>query len=441
MNNLNKLLEGLVDTVSKLVSNGKNIDDIASELGVDKDWVKMIINNQSDSEQKVLDAIKKDTSLKISSKKDLSEISGVSLNRIDDILEKLVKLRKVSFAALWGRGILPDNKPETMIKTFLHHYIHDICKGLSDTNKDIVKNNIDDIMKEFNVSKKEEYKQLELLPELPDTPAPEMKPVEVSLKTKSWNEVEVNTLSYMIEHGYSIEKMSNVLGKDVETVREKRYILISSGLVTTKNNIIETKAEEKKENKPEPAVERYVPTKGRVWTTSEIEKLKTMLAEGKTSVEIAVALNRPSRQTIDQKIYNLRKEGILPPVKRNVESTKPAKSSTPSITWSDKEIELITKLTETGCAPEDIAQILGKSPADVSNMVDHLSKTKKITLPPPEVTRAALPFTRTWSAEEEEKVISMRREGHTIRAIAEALGRSYTQVNGKVSHLREAKRL
>ena len=63
MNNLNKLLEGLVDTVSKLVSNGKNIDDIASELGVDKDWVKMIINNQSDSEQKIIDAIKKDTSL------------------------------------------------------------------------------------------------------------------------------------------------------------------------------------------------------------------------------------------------------------------------------------------------------------------------------------------------------------------------------------------
>lgn len=270
MNNLNNLLTGLMDTVSKAVSNGKNIDDIASELGVDKDWVKMIINNQSDSEQKILDAIKKDTSLKISSKKDLSEISGVSLNRIDDILEKLVKLRKVSFAALWSRGILPDNKPDAMIKTFLHHYIHDICKGLSDTNKDIVKNNIDEIMKEFEVSKKEEYKQLELLPELPDTPAPEMKPVEVSLKTKSWNEVEVNTLSYMIEHGYSIEKMANVLGKDVDVVREKRYVLISSGLVNAKNNVIETKAEE---SKPEPAVERYVPTKGRAWTPSEIEKL------------------------------------------------------------------------------------------------------------------------------------------------------------------------
>lgn len=391
----------------------------------------MIINNQSDSEQKVLDAIKKDTSLKISNKKDLSEISGVSLNRIDDILEKLVKLRKVSFAALWGRGILPDNKPDAMIKTFLHHYIHDICKGLSDTNKDIVKNNIDNIMKEFEGVKKEEYKQLELLPELPDTPAPEMKPVEVSLKTKSWNEVEVNTLSYMIEHGYSIEKMANVLGKDVDVVREKRYVLISSGLVNAKNNVIETKAEE---SKPEPVVERYVPTKGRAWTTSEIEKLKTMLDEGKTSVEIAVALNRPSRQTIDQKIYNLRKEGILPPAKRN--------NSTPSIVWSDKEIELIIKLTETGCVPEDIAQILGKSSTDVSNMIDHLSKTKKIT-PPPVVTSkpSQPPFTRTWSAEEEEKVISMRREGHTIRAIAEALGRSYTQVNGKVSHLRDAKRL
>ena len=438
MNNLNNLLTGLMDTVSKAVSNGKNIDDIASELGVDKEWVKMIINNQSDSEQKVLDAIKKDTSLKISNKKDLSEISGVSLNRIDDILEKLLKLRKVSFSALWSRGILPDNKPNVMIKTFLRYYIHELCKGLSDTNKDIVKNNIDEIMKEFEGVKKEEYKQLELLPELPDTPAPEMKPVEVSLKTKSWNEVEVNTLSYMIEHGYSIEKMANVLGKDVDVVREKRYVLISSGLVNAKNNVIETKAEE---SKPESAVERYVPTKGRAWTTAEIEKLKTMLAEGKTSVEIAVALNRPSRQTIDQKIYNLRKEGILPPAKRNVESAKPAKRSTPSITWSDKEIELITKLTETGCVPEDIAQILGKSPTDVSNMIDHLSKTKKITLPPPEVTRTTLPFTRTWSAEEEEKVISMRREGHTIRAIAEALGRSYTQVNGKVSHLREAKRL
>lgn len=438
MNDLNNLLTRLMDTVSKAVSNGKNIDDIASELGVDKDWVKMIINNQSDSEQKVLDAIKKDTSAKISSKKDLSEISGVSLNRIDDILEKLLKLRKVSFAALWGRGILPDNKPDAMIKTFLHHYIHDICKGLSDTNKDIVKNNIDEIMKEFNCSKKEEYKQLELLPELPATPTPEMKPVEVSLKTNTWNEVEVNTLSYMIEHNYSIEKMANVLGKDADVVREKRYILISSGLVTIKNNVIEAEAEEKKESKPEP-VERYVPTKGRVWTTSEIEKLKTMLAEGKTSIEIAVALNRPSRQTIDQKIYNLRKEGVLPSVKRNVEHTK---QTAPTIVWSDKEIELITKLTETGCVPEDIAQILGKSPTDVSNMVDHLSKTKKITLPPAVITKpTSPPFTRTWSAEEEATVITMRREGYTIREIAEALGRSYTQVNGKVSHLRDSGRL
>ena len=57
MNNLNELLGNLSENVFKMISDGKNLDDIANELKIDKAWISMIVGNQSSDDQKVLDAI------------------------------------------------------------------------------------------------------------------------------------------------------------------------------------------------------------------------------------------------------------------------------------------------------------------------------------------------------------------------------------------------
>lgn len=449
-NNLNALLGNLSDTVFNAICDGKTEDDIAKELGVDKPWIAMIVSNLVADEQRVLDIIKNDKDWKISGMESLSKMSGLSVNRLESILNKLLKSNKVSFIALYGRKICPDKidgSPMDVIKLFIEHHFGDIVKGLSSNDVKLVKKNIDNLL--GCKTDTPEYEQLELPEEEPpvveEEPVIVKEPVKenngmISLKkNNSWSEIEINTLIYMIESSYSIDKMAHVLGKDKEVVQKKRYTLLSAGIVSIKKSSAVTSDDEPSADKPikkvndSSTVERYMPNKYKIWSDEDVEKLKAMLEAGKSTVEIAVALNRPSKETVEQKIYQLRKKGLLPPAEQIVNKPKIIKTNEP---WTDEEIEILKKLAETGCASEDIAQILGRPSANaVDIMICRLRAQGKIELM--EDVRRDTPYARGWTTDEEEHVIQLRKEGYTIKAIAKEIGRSYTQVNAKIYRLRE----
>lgn len=520
MNNLNELLGNLSETVFKMISDGKSLDDIANELKIDKAWISMIVGNQSSDDQKVLEALRNDTKFEIYGRNTFADSLNIPVTKLNDILERLLKNGKVSFAVLWKRELVPyslydesckekltelwnegysedilsyigkvnpcslykyitSSKRPKYIPTraysrnkklmdcfaFMLHHLDDICKNLPKLQIELIKKNISALEKivtepagpssrlENAIEIKEEdyndeYEQLSLPTETEEEETVNIDPKDVSVESPtvvetksngngnglSWTEVETNTLIYMIENGYSIEKMSHVLGKDSELVRDKRYTLIKTGIVTIKKShyvdedVVETIIPEPPKEEP---VKRYKPVKYKQWTETDIAVLKRMLDDGKSTVEIAVALNRPSKETVEQKIYQLRKEGVLPtPTTKKVDTKH---------VWTDEEIGVLKRLVETGCSSEDIAQILGRpTVSSIDIMVCRLRKSGDINLPSPHKDTT---FNKTWTDEEEETIISMRREGYKIKEIADALGKSYPQVNCKISRLREEGRM
>ena len=133
MNNINDLLTQLSDEIITAASNGKSVDEIAKELGVDKNWINIIFNNVMGDEAKVLEVIKNDTHFKILTKNDLAEATGISVPNLNVICANLLKFGKVSYATLWKRELLPSSAADWKGK---EEQIVEWCK--QGINRDII---------------------------------------------------------------------------------------------------------------------------------------------------------------------------------------------------------------------------------------------------------------------------------------------------------------
>ena len=485
MANINDLLTQLSDEIITAASDGKSVDEIAKELGVDKNWINIIFNNVMGDETKVLEVIKNDTHFKILTKNDLAEVTGISVSSLNVICANLLKFGKVSYATLWKRELLPssvadwEGKEEQIVEwckqginrdiigymirsnpsafrksltrfsqkydipkdiemetqnraagrnskfvqlvTLMEYHLPDLCKGLSDDSVEIVTNN---------------FKRLKEDLAEPILPADE--PVETTESNidndfdDSFDDVK-ETYEQMelcdepvataeLQEDTSFEDVIDAINDSVlEAIKDPEDITEYHGLV------------EQSVEEPKPKLRRKDE-----WTERELEILKSMALNGDTPYEISrhPDMHR-SLGAIRIRIDKLRANGELPKVVKKEKPKKEKKTKEKKDTycaWTTKDEDKLIKMHLAGSKVSEIAKVLGRSKGSVGIRIHKLRAESRLPQGDPEITSR---FKPVWTEEEIETIKRMIKEGARTKDILPHLpNKNRTQVDNKISDMK-----
>jgi biotin operon repressor len=102
--------------------------------------------------------------------------------------------------------------------------------------------------------------------------------------------------------------------------------------------------------------------------------------------------------------------------------------------WTDDELKHLMAMWLKGYDLEAIARVFAISTYAVNRQVSRLRKNG-VPLPRRSPGHRAGRFNMLWTPEEVEYVVRQRNEGDTYETIANALGRSYSAINGLITLL------
>lgn len=490
MANINDLLTQLSDEIITAVSDGKSVDEIAKELGVDKNWINIIFNNVMGDETKVLEVIKNDTHFKILTKNDLAEVTGISVPNLNVICANLLKFGKVSYATLWKRELLPssvadwEGKEEQIVEwckqginrdiigymirsnpsafrksltrfsqkydipkyiemetqnraagrnskfvqlvTLMEYHLPDLCKGLSDDSAEIVTNN---------------FKRLKEDLTEPILPADE--PVETTESNidndfddsfddvkETYEQMEFCDEPVVTAEPQAEESLVNDYFNTIhECIKDP-----ATEEITEYHGLVEQPVEEPKPKRERP---EWLRRKDE-WTDREIEILKSMVLNGDTPYEISrhPDMHR-SLGAIRLRIDKLRANGELPKVVKKEKPKKEKKTKEKKdtyCTWTTKDEDKLIKMHLAGSKVSDIAKALGRSKGSVGIRIHKLRSEARLPQGDPEITSR---FKPVWTEEEIETVKQMIKEGARTKDILPHLpNKNRTQVDNKIADLR-----
>ncbi|MGV3085140.1 helix-turn-helix domain containing protein [Enterococcus dispar] len=169
------------------------------------------------------------------------------------------------------------------------------------------------------------------------------------------------------------------------------------------------------------------------WTTKEIQYLKknALLAETNEVLNIKEMANKLNRttQSVRNKIYNLQRDGDLPKVNRElaIDSFKRP--------WIPEEDKRLLAMRKQGATHSEIAVALGRTEIAVGNRVARLMKSKRTTS-----------LAAKWTEEKIQLLIdniSFDENGYVSNYddLSRLTGMKYSQVQGKVTRLRNSGRI
>ena len=494
MNNINDLLTQLSDEIITAASNGKSVDEIAKELGVDKNWINIIFNNVMGDEAKVLEVIKNDTHFKILTKNDLAEVTGISVSNLNVICANLLKFGKVSYATLWKRELLPssvadwEGKEEQIVEwckqgisrdiigymirsnpsafrksltrfsrkydipkyiemetqnraagrnsrfvqlvTLMEYHLPDLCKGLSDDSMEIVTNN---------------FKRLK-----EDLTEPILPADEPSETTESNIDNDFDDSSDDVKETY--EQMEFCDEPVVTDEPQEEESLVNDYFNTIHECIKDPATEDiteyhglvEHQEEPEPKGERpsYLRRKDE-WTDRELEILKSMVLNGDTPYEISrhPDMHR-SLGAVRVRIDKLRANGELPKVAKKEKPKKRKKTKEKKdtyCTWTTTEETKLIQMHLAGSKVSDIAKALGRSKGSVGVRIHKLRAESRLPQGDPEITSR---FKPVWTDEEIETIKRMIKEGARVKDILPHLpNKKRGQVDNKIADMRRTGKL
>ena len=477
MNNIGELLNALTDSVNEKLSEGKSVDEIAKEFNIHKDWVVMILEKADTAEDTVLEAIKNDKNFNISTKNDLSELTGISISRLNVICSNLLRAQKVSYAALWKRCILPStggdvyDKGDEIYNLYAHGFsmdyisyvygantgtmrkiIHilnkrydkerDVAKYNSTASKNrmlmehihFIRHHFDDLAKYMGAGcdtiLKENIDALEaelVEDDNIEQPVVTAEPQE-DVSVEDVVDEPVEKFDDIIDE--HVEKFVDLINESVsEAVKDPEDIAEYHGL-------IEQPVEE-----PEPKAERpsYLRRKNE-WTDRELEILKSMTLNGDTPYEISrhPDMHR-SLGAIRIRIDKLRANGELPKVVKKEKPKKEKKTKEKKDTycaWTTKDEDKLIKMHLAGSKVSEIAKVLGRSKGSVGIKIHKLRAESRLPQGDPEITSR---FKPVWTEEEIETIKRMIKEGARTKDILPHLpNKNRTQVDNKIADMRRS---
>src|SRR5918911_1592790 len=109
------------------------------------------------------------------------------------------------------------------------------------------------------------------------------------------------------------------------------------------------------------------------WTAEKIEATIELWNAGKTTREIARAINAPSRGSVMGKIYRLRSQGIPLQLRPPPIPATPVDSEAGSFVWTAEKIQTAIELWNAGRTSSEIAQVIeAPSRHSVRRKLSHL---------------------------------------------------------------------
>ena len=492
MNNINDLLTQLSDEIITAASNGKSVDEIAKELGVDKNWINIIFNNVMGDEAKVLEVIKNDTHFKILTKNDLAEVTGISVSSLNVICANLLKFGKVSYATLWKRELLPSsvadwegkeeqiaewckqgisrdiigymirsnpsafrksltrfsqkydipkytemetqnraagrNSRFVQLVTLMEYHLPDLCKGLSDDSVEIVTNN---------------FKRLK-----EDLTEPILLADEPSETTESNIDNDFDDSSDDVKETYEQMEFCDEPVVTAEPQEEESlvndYFNTIHECIKDPADIAEYHGLVEHQEEPEPKRERpeWLRRKDE-WTDRELEILKSKVMNGDTPYEISrhPDMHR-SLGAVRVRIDKLRANGELPKVVKKEKPKKQKKTKEKKdayCTWTTTEETKLIQMHLAGSKVSDIAKALGRSKGSVGVRIHKLRAEGRLPQGDPEITSR---FKPVWTDEEIETIKRMIKEGYSTKDILPHLpNKKRAQVNNKIADMKRTGKL
>jgi hypothetical protein len=95
-----------------------------------------------------------------------------------------------------------------------------------------------------------------------------------------------------------------------------------------------------------------------VWSAQVTQTAIELWNAGKTTREIARAINAPSRGSVMGKIYRLRNQGIPLQLRPSSIQAKPVDSEAGSFVWTAEKVQTAIELWNAGKTGSEIAQVI-----------------------------------------------------------------------------------
>lgn len=446
MANINDLLTQLSDEIITAASDGKSVDEIAKELGVDKNWIDIIFNNVMGDEAKVLEVIKNDTHFKILTKNDLAEITGISVPNLNVICANLLKFGKVSYATLWKRELLPSSaadwkgKEEQIVEWCKQGINRDIICYMVRSNPSAFRKSLTQFSRKYDIPKYIEmetqnraagrnsrFVQLVTLMEyhLPDL-CKGLSDDSVEIITNNFKRLKedlTEPIPLANEPSETTESnIDNDFDDSFDDVKEtyEQMEFCDEPVVT---------AEPQEDTSVEDVVDEHDTEFVDILNESVLEAVKDPaditeyhgLVEHEDTDEIGESGNQPDE----------------PKPKRERPEWLRRKDE-----WTDRELEILKSMVLNGDTPYEISRHpdMHRSLAAIQVKIGKLRANGE--LPKKQKKTKEKKNTRSeWTTTEEAKLIQMHLAGSKVSDIAKALGRSKGSVGVRIHKLRSEARL
>lgn len=265
-------------------------------------------------------------------------------------------------------------------------------------------------------------------------------------QSKSWTDGEIKQLCKLARAGLSSTRIAKEMGRSWNAVRQRRMIegvgenaLKRAGILPKRVTFPygKTKAIRVPDKVP-------VNLKWKNWTKGEINTLKTLVARGLSTKEIAKQMGRTAFG-IDGKIRKIRKLGtrhVLAKVPKGYTQRYPGRGKS----WSIGEINTLKSLCAKGLRNEEISRQMDRTIfAVVSKRVKlGIGRTqikKKVFDGVPVRTKKRAKSWNRWTKQDEQTLIGMYVNGYTKSQIATRLKRTTPAIGIKLHTMRAQRKI
>lgn len=471
MSNINTMLTSLSETVFSMLASGKTLDEISTELGVDKIWLNLIIESRDSVDEMIYNVIVNDKTFEINSKNDLINKTQLNIDQINVSIARLLSQHRLPYATLWKRQLLPPtiNKfhenPDYFYKEYMDGCSLEYLSYITKVNPDTFRRMLATYRDEKNLTNRtdaEGDKKFNQVFSRNRSLLNYIKFIEFHFEDLS---KDMSDISEAIFHN-NLEKLKAELvecyedGQPVVTAEPQEYTSVKDTAdehVEKFNDIIDEPDLEAmkdtedsseyqglieqpiEEPKPKCGLPSYLRRKDE-WTDRELEILKSMVLNGDDLYEIS---NHPDMHrtlgAIRRRIDRLRANGELP---KEGKKERPKKTKEKKYTrqeWTTTEETKLIEMHLAGNTVSDIAKALVRSKGSVSVRIHKLRVEGSLPEGDPEITSR---FKPVWTDEEIKTIKRMIKEGARTKDIFPHLpNKNRTQVNNKISDMRRTGKL
>ena len=481
MSNINTMLTSLSETVFSMLASNKTIDEISTELAVDKNWIDLIIGSRDSVDELIYNEIVNDKTFEINSKNDLTKKTQLNIDQINVSLARLLSQHRLTYAMLWKRQLLPPtvnvfyDNPDYFYKEYMDgcslEYMSYITKSNPDSfrrmlgsyreEKNLMNRTDTELDKNYNpvfsrnrsllrYIKFIEFHFEDLSKDMSDISEAIFRNNLEKLKAKlveCYDDEQPVVTAEPQEDTSDGEDVSDehdtefvdILNESVlEAVKDPEDIAEYHGLVEHEDtDEIGELCGQPDEPKPKRERPEWLRRKDE-WTDRELEILKSMVLNGDTPYEISrhPDMHR-SLGAIQLRINKLRANGELPKVVKKEKPKKQKKNA--RCEWTTTEEAKLIQMHLAGSKVSDIAKALGRSKGSVGVRIHKLRAESRLPQGNPEISSR---FKPVWTDEEIETIKRMIKEGHSIKDILPHLpNKKISQVNNKVADMKRTGKL